>query len=66
MTDIPAHEAVLCVECIKVAYRQAAEGPVIGLRIQLDDTTTEAGRAVALAPLNQRFAVYFVPLKDAE
>jgi hypothetical protein len=66
MTDTPASEAALYVECIKIGYRQAAEGPVINLRIQLDETKTAAGQAIALAPLNQRFAVAFVPLKDAE
>ena len=57
-----ASDAAIHVECIKVAYRQAKEGPVISLRLHPDD----AAQVVALAPLGQRFAVAFVPLKDAE
>ena len=57
-----ANEAAIHVECIKVAYRQAKEGPVISLRMHPDDMA----QAVANAPLGQRFVVAFVPLKDDE
>jgi hypothetical protein len=57
-----AKEAAIQVECIKVAYRQAKEGPVISLRLHPNDLTND----IANAPLGQRFAVAFVPLKDAE
>lgn len=57
-----AHDAAIQVECIKIAYRQAKEGPVISLRLHPDDMANE----IATAPLGQRFAVAFVPLKDTE
>lgn len=57
-----AKAAAVHVECIKVAYRQAKEGPVISLRLHPDDMA----QAVANAPLGQRFAVAFVALKDEE
>ena len=61
MSDV-AKEAALHVECIKIAYRQAKEGPVISLRMHPNDLA----QIVANAPLGQRFAVAFVALKDDE
>jgi hypothetical protein len=57
-----AKAAAIHAECIKVGYRQAKEGPMLTLRLHPDDMTNE----IATAPLGQRFAVAFVPLKDAE
>ena len=57
-----AKAAAIHVECIKVAYRQAKEGPVISLRLHPDDMANE----IANAPLGQRMAVAIVFLKDDE
>jgi hypothetical protein len=61
MTD--AAEAAIHHEIVKMTARQAKEGGwLITIRTHPNDPSNE----LAMAPLGQRFAAAFVPLKDAE